>query len=424
MSRILVSVTPLVGHVGPMIAVAAFLSMQGHDVIFNTSDLFREKVEAAGLHFLPLLGNANYDYRKLGELIPELRMARSATDQINCYLTYMFGDRIPDQYRGLCQIIEDQTVDLAMTDVGFYGNFPLLLQSKPRPPLISCGVTAPGWHDPGSSVLTGPDNTPDGRKRNIEDNRREDEAFAPGYRHIDAVLEKLGVVVPGGYNTNTRYRLPDLFLQFGAESFEYPMYDMPENLRFVGPILHKHQSSSSKLLDRVDLSRPLVFITQGTLANYDFNRLINPAIKGLVHESVQLVVTAGGGNPAAIVAPPSVIVEPYVPYEILLPRTSVFVTNGGYNGVQQALSYGVPVVSVGVSEDKGKVSDRLNWCGAGIGLKTGNPTAEQIRDAVREVLQNDIYRKRAKILGESIAKTDAFKIIGEIVGNTVRSGRF
>jgi hypothetical protein len=125
-----------------------------------------------------------------------------------------------------------------MTDLAFLGNIPLLLRNEPRPTVISCGVIAPLWHDPAFSVFTGPDNTPEGRVRNLEHSRQFKEARAPRARHINDVLDKLGVAIPGGYDVgNTMYRLPDLFLQFGAENFEYPMYDRPAKLRFAGPIL-------------------------------------------------------------------------------------------------------------------------------------------------------------------------------------------
>jgi hypothetical protein len=225
MGRILVGVTPLAGHVNPMLVVAEHLSEQGHDVVFHTSDLFREKVEARGLCFRSLLGNANYDYHQLGELIPQLRTAVSPIEQANCYVKHMFGDRIPDQDRGLRQIIGEGSIDLVLIDVGFCGVFPMLLREESRPLVISCGVIAPVWHDPGFSVFTGPNDTPEGRRQNLEHSRRYNEGRAPGYRHVDAVLKKLGVAVPGGYNSNSLYRLPDLFLQFGAEEFEYPLYE-------------------------------------------------------------------------------------------------------------------------------------------------------------------------------------------------------
>ena len=49
-----------------MLPVAQQLVRDGHQVFFQTADVFSTHVEAAGLQFLPLLGNANYDYHRVG----------------------------------------------------------------------------------------------------------------------------------------------------------------------------------------------------------------------------------------------------------------------------------------------------------------------------------------------------------------------
>jgi UDP:flavonoid glycosyltransferase YjiC (YdhE family) len=418
-SKVLIAAAPLAGHAGPMLIVAEFLRRQGHDVLFSSSDFFREKAEARDLRFLPLVGNANYDYRQLGELIPGLRTFTSPIDLSNSYVKHMLGDRIPDQYRGMRKIIDEENVDLVMTDVGFWGIFPLLLRNEPRPPVISCGTTAPMWHDPAFSILTGPDETPEGLKRNLEHSREWKEGRAPADIYVNEVLQKLGAQVPGGFDlTDTMYSLPDLFLQLGAEEFEFPRHNKRPNLRFIGPILPESKSQMEIPLS-LDDSKPVVFVTQGTLANFDFDQLLNPALSGLAGEDVQVYATAGGGPVEAIVPSGNSIVEGYIPYELILPKTSVFVTNGGYNGVQQALSYGVPVVSAGASEDKPQVCARVKWSGAGIDLETGAPTAEQISRAVIQVLRDPSYRDRAKVLGAAIAKTNALKTIAEIVEETI-----
>jgi MGT family glycosyltransferase len=403
-----------------MLPVAQRLVRDGHQVFFQTSDIFSAQVEAAGLQFVSLLGNANYDYHRLGELIPELRTAASPMEQTIIYIKHVLGDRIADQYRGLQQMIAEKDIDLVMTDVLFFGELPLLLSGEPRPPVIACGVIAPSWTDPAFSIFTGPDSAPGGRARNIADNEKLLSLRAPGYRYMDAVLEQLGVSISGGCNVNSVYRLPDVFLQFGTEAFEYPMEDRPANLVYTGPILHRESGAETpRWMAELDRSLPVVLVTQGTLANFDFDQLVNPAITGLADEPVQVVATAGGSKDGKIVSANNAIVEPYVPYELILPRTSVFVTNGGYNGVQQALSYGVPIVCYGTSEDKPLVSARVRWSGAGIALQAGASMAEQIRDAVRTILHDPSYTERARTLGAEIAKSDALQMISQTVDATI-----
>lgn len=196
--------------------------------------------------------------------------------------------------------------------------------------------------DPASSVFAGPADTPEGRLRNLELNRQFSQFRAPGHTYLDDVLRRLGVLIDGGFDTNTMYRLPDVFLQLGAKDFEFPMADRPANLHFTGPIPHRHRDLPSPAgLQNLDDSWPIIFVTQGTLANFDFNQLIHPTIAGLAKENVQVVVTAGG-SATEIISAANAIVEPYVSYELILSKTDVFVTNGGSNGVQQAISYEFP----------------------------------------------------------------------------------
>lgn len=426
MTPILFAVTPLAGHVNPLLPVARYLKDEGYPVLFATSDSFKEHVEQQKLDFLPLLDNANYDHHRIGEIVPELRTSTSPNEQANWYIKRVFGDRIAAQFASLQYYTQKHGVDIVVVDVLYMGVLPFLLKSEPRPVVLSCGVIAPYWQDPAFSVFDGPDDSPEGRIRNMQDARRFNEMRRPGYSHIDSVLKTFGVALDGGFTTNSLYRLPDAFLQFGAESFEYPMSERFPNLWFVGPILPRRQQSEESANGqflKVDDAKPVVFVTQGTLANFDFEQLVNPAIRGLAGENVHVVVSAGGNKEGKIVPARNAIVHSYAPYEDILPKARVFVTNGGYNGVQQALSFSVPIVAAGVSEDKQFVNQRVAWSGSGIDLKTGSPSPEQIRNAVREILANPVYSERARSLGADIAKTDALKSIAEFVKSVLREQR-
>ncbi|MHA7292440.1 glycosyltransferase [Arthrobacter sp. HLT1-21] len=113
--------------------------------------------------------------------------------------------------------------------------------------------------------------------------------------------------------------------------------------------------------DELDAGRPLVHVTQGTVANRDFSDLVRPTIDGLADDDV-LVVVSTGGRPAGSLdgpLPANVRVSSYLPYDELLPKTDVLVTNGGYGGVHFALRHGVPLVVAGETEEKTEVSARV-----------------------------------------------------------------
>lgn len=183
-------------------------------------------------------------------------------------------------------------------------------------------------------------------------------------------------------------------------------------MRFVGPL--RLDASSDATLpswwDEFDGSRPVVHVTQGTLANANLGRLMVPTLHALAREDV-LVVASTGGRPASDLfdrlagpLPDNARVAEFLPYDRLLPRTQLMVTNGGYGGVQQALAYGVPLVVAGTTEDKPEVAGRVAWSGAGINLRSGSPSRHRIRRAVRSALWNAEYAAQAKRLQVQIGE--------------------
>jgi UDP:flavonoid glycosyltransferase YjiC (YdhE family) len=83
------------------------------------------------------------------------------------------------------------------------------------------------------------------------------------------------------------------------------------------------------------------------------------------------------------------------------------ITNGGFNGVQTALSHGVPLICAGKTEEKPEVCARVAWSGVGIDLKTQQPQPKQIKQAVRRILVERQYRERATEFQQNMLKMDA-----------------
>jgi UDP:flavonoid glycosyltransferase YjiC (YdhE family) len=88
----------------------------------------------------------------------------------------------------------------------------------------------------------------------------------------------------------------------------------------------------------------------------------------------------------------------FIPYTEILPLADLMVTNGGYGGVQLAVSYGVPLVVSGTTEDKQEVNARVAWSGLGVSLRTDTPSPAEVGAAVREVLASPGYRATASRL--------------------------
>jgi UDP:flavonoid glycosyltransferase YjiC (YdhE family) len=93
----------------------------------------------------------------------------------------------------------------------------------------------------------------------------------------------------------------------------------------------------------------------------------------------------------------------------------VFVTNGGYGSVNQAMSFGIPLVTAGPTEDKADVNARVAWSGVGINLATNEPTPQALHEAIRTVLDKPNYRLRASLMAEGFDGIDTRSEILRIV---------
>ena len=405
-----------------MLAVTQHLKSAGHDVTILTGDVFKDKVIDAGLDFVSLTGIANHDYRRPEDFFPDHRNLRGMDLMIH-YFKHVFGDTIPDQYGCIREIMARKSVDLILVDLPYLGTFPLLLGPKNnRPPIVGCGVVPMVMTSTDFAPFSQPDTTPEGLQQNKKANRQFEAALQPATDHINAVLARCGAPPMPHFVFDCMYLLPDLFLQFTGEAFEFPRSDMPETVRFVGPVLPKPSVNFKKPAWWNDLDRgrrPVVLVTQGTIANFDFNELIQPTLSALAGEDVLVIAATGRPDIESIVVPSNARVEPFVPFDRLLPKVDVFVTNGGYGAVHQALSFGVPIVIAGETEDKAWVSARVDWSGAGISLGTQNPSESQIRSAVQTALTDRRFRARARAIRQDFKKYNALDRITQVVESLI-----
>lgn len=415
MSTILICAYPNPGHVTPMLSVGLHLASLGHTVTFHTGEIFRAQVETAGLRFAGMTGRANFDYRVSVDSAERSKLTER--DRILHHLKYSFIDPIPDQHRCLQQILKETPVDLIMTSSMYLGCLPILLGPREnRPPVIGCGVT-PLILRSIDCGLTSHDATPEGRKRNQEEHLLLERVFQPIADQLNLVLAQCAAPSISGFWADSIYTVPDLFLQFTGDAFEFPRSDMPSNVQFVGPVLPNQSAAFREPAwwSELDGSKPVVLVTQGTLANFDLQELVRPTLTALADDNALVIAATGRADTGDLIATANAKVEAFVPFVRLLPKVDVLITNGGYGAVQQALSFGVPLVVAGDTEEKAFTAARVGWTGAGMNLETRRPTPEQIRTAVHTVLAGSQYRESAQRLQKNFSRYDALAEITQSV---------
>jgi UDP:flavonoid glycosyltransferase YjiC (YdhE family) len=139
----------------------------------------------------------------------------------------------------------------------------------------------------------------------------------------------------------------------------------------------------------------------------------------LADDNALVIAATGRADTGDLIAPANAKVEAFVPFVRLLPKVDVLITNGGYGAVQQALSFGVPLVAAGDTEEKAFTAARVGWTGAGINLETRRPTPEQIRTAVHTVLAGSQYREQAQRLRKNFSRYDPLAEIARSVNTLI-----
>jgi len=423
-SSILIVSVPFHGHITPLLTVAENFVNRGDDVRFIAGARFADKVHATGASYVPLPTEADFDDRSIIGSFPE-RARLKGIKAIAFDIEHVIARPATAQYETLMAALAARPADAILAEPLFLGAAFLLAHPRStRPPVIFCGIaplpvesrdTAPfGMGLPPARILNGP--------RNIALASLNRQVLRRPYQVIDDLHREVhGTPMPGTFVDWGRRA--DALVQFSVPSFEYPRSDAPRTLHFVGPLSATgSQAPLPPWWADLDGSRPVIHVTQGTLANTDYGQAIAPTLDALAGDDV-LVVVATGGRPLDTLPPlpPNARAATYLPYDELLPRTAVYVTNGGYGGVQYALRYGVPIVATGGKEDKPEVGARVAWSGVGRRIRSERPTRRALRREILAVLNQSHYRQASRRVAADICAAPGFAGLADIVDRLAAS---
>ena len=397
MTRFLFAAMPAAGHVGPLIPLAHELIARGHEVGWYTGEQYRGKVEATGASFLPHLEAREIDAGNLDRDFSE-RQSKKGAAKFIYDLRNVFIPAVPGQVSDLETYVGELAPDVIVAEPALAAAA-RVIDERHGMPWATCGISAltfPSVDTAPFGFGLRPPRSTLGRLRNRAIGAAIDASvFRLVNRDYDAMRREIGLrPVEGGIFASTLS--PYLFLQPTVPSFEYPRSDLPPQVHFVGPLLPPAPADFATPAWFGELGRrPVVLVTQGTVAT-DPSEVILPTLEALCDEDVQVIAVTGGPDPESLgPIPANARVERYVPFAALMPHVSAYVTNGGYGGLHYALAHGVPVVSVGKTEDKAELAARVTWSGVGVGMKSQVARPDRLRAAVRKVLHEPEHPARA-----------------------------
>jgi MGT family glycosyltransferase len=436
--KILIASTPATGHLNPLLAIGHILIAEGHQVAFLSGSALRSRIEAIGAQFHAFPAGADLDLRDLLSVVPELKDIPPGPEWMRVAFERVFTDPVPAQHKGLQQVLRDFPADVIIADDMMFGVLPMLLGPRAkRPAIVLCGTSILHWRRAdGAPHFVGlpPATTPAQLKEYAAIAEEHDRIiYEPMGRGLNRSFKDLGVGPLSTPPFDSGVELADAYMQLTVPSFEFPR-DLPPSVHFVGaPPIIPNQVSLPLWAHELDGSRKVVLVTQGTMANHNFGLLIGPTLAALANEPDLLVVATAGGRPIDAIPGPipgNARLAQYLPFEWILPKVNVFVTNGGYGSVNQAMSFGIPLVTAGLTEDKADVNARVAWSGAGIDLATNEPTLQALREAVRTVLDKPNYPARASLMADEFdgidTRSEVLRIVSQVLhpsgGDDLRRG--
>ncbi|MFE0155581.1 nucleotide disphospho-sugar-binding domain-containing protein [Nonomuraea sp. NPDC059007] len=394
------------GHLRPLLPVAARLVDRGHEVWWHTSKERKDLVEASGARFTPFVHTPT-----LEELPPEPPGGERWLAAVNGQLRRFLVDRAMGQVRDYQAILDTCPADVLVVDACSLG---ALLMHELGGPVWANGT----GHTPLSMVC--PDDPPWGAGRppaTTTIGRLRDRSLNGFAKHLllrpltaafNQVRSQLGLrPLPRGKTVLDLPISPYLQLARTTHAFEYPRRSLPPQIHLIGPLVPPPPKDFTPPLWWPELSATdrVVHVSQGTITT-DTEQLVEPAIHALGGTDVLLVVTTP--DPSLLgPLPDNVRVARWLPHEVLLPEVDVFVTNAGFGAVSTALAYGVPMVASGRTQDKPEVCARIAWAKVGIVLDTVPPDPAQLRSAVTSVLADPVYRTNAARVQADFARHDS-----------------
>lgn len=415
MSTFLFASIPVPAHSANPLPFAARLVDRGHRVLWYAGAAFHSQIAAIGAEPQAYDEAEDFGDKDLTEHWPHYQNLPPTKVLRRVFAQVFVGHaaaRVADLRRITAQTpVDAMLCDGLMVGVGLageldripwatFGDGPLPFEEPDTPPF-----------GPGLAPMRGPL----GRLRNAavrQVARRF--IFADADRVYRRTRSDLGLPPAAGFVLD-EMSSPYLHLQGCTPGFEYPHAQLPPQVHWVGALQPDPPADWTPppwWSDVVASTRPVVVVSQGSIRP-DSSELLIPTITGLADQDVLVVVTTGQANPDDLVdglggtVPANVRITRFIPYDLLLAHTDVFVTNGGYTGVTLALAHGVPLVQAGTTEEKAEIAARIRWTGVGVRLGTTRPTAQALREGVRTVLDDPQYRQAARRVQLEMAEHDA-----------------
>jgi UDP:flavonoid glycosyltransferase YjiC (YdhE family) len=366
--RVLVTSSPSLGHVLPVVALARGLAKSGHDVRWATGADGREVVELAGIPCDPCGGTGPGRRAAYFERFPEAKTL-APEDLPSHMFPRLFGavaapamldDLVPIAERFQPHLIVHEVSELAAAIVASMREIPHVSQAF------------------GSPVPA--------------------DRLASAAEFVAPLWQRFGLEVPPYAGV-----FEHLYLDIYPPSLRFSDDIHVRNERPLRPVIYAPPFADAGTW-QPDVVRPRVYVTFGTVFN-EPGPVFRNAVRAAGEYAAQVLVTVGhdGDVHAFDPLPRSVAVRPFVPQSEVLDWCDVVVSHGGSGTFLGAITAGVPQLCLPQAADQFRNAAACERAGVGLSLLPDAADADSIGKALHELTHGHAFHDATALLATEIA---------------------
>jgi UDP:flavonoid glycosyltransferase YjiC (YdhE family) len=204
----------------------------------------------------------------------------------------------------------------------------------------------------------------------------------------------------------------DLAIVATFPQLEYPRQNGWPGMRVTGPLLWEQPFGDVEVPPG---DAPLILVAPSTSQDPD-HRLVRAALEGLADEPVRVLASTNRRQPQdPLPAPPNARIVDWVSYARTMPLCDAVICHAGHGTVARSLASGVPVVACPHAGDMAENAARIRWARVGVSLPRRFVTPRGVRLAVKRLLDDPGYRRRAGKLRDWAEQNDGARAAAQAV---------
>jgi len=180
-------------------------------------------------------------------------------------------------------------------------------------------------------------------------------------------------------------------------------YFSDDKYKFIGPSISERHNDPDTT-DYSKMKRPLIYISMGTVWKDDFK--CDDIIESLSGQDYTLVVSGKSEN-SLYTGNERIIIKTHINQMEVLKHCDVFITHGGMNSVNESLYWEVPMCLYPFQMEQVENVNRVVEIKCGVRIKKLN--SKEIRKAVLKVISNKFYKDNCKKISESFKQSGGYK---------------